>query len=516
MTDTKTNKNLIERPPVVVIMGHIDHGKSTLLDFIRHSNVVAGEAGSITQHLGAYEVEHERNGETKKITFIDTPGHEAFKSVRSRGADVADVAVLIVSAEDGVMPQTLEALEAIKKSNVPFVVAINKIDTPKANVEKTKNSLVENEIYLEGYGGDIAYAEISAITGENIEDLLDVILLSAEMEEYKGDPSADAEGNVVESHKDKFTGITTTLVIKNGTLKQGQFVVSCDAYSPVRLMKDHNGKQIKEATFSTPVSVSGWNKIPKVGYEFTTFDTKKEAEKFCESFDENEKKKQAEVKENKISSEFGKIRKAEDFLVPIIIKADTDGSLEAILYELNKVESANENNNAQTKIISTSTGNISENDLKLASSHGNTIVVGFGVDIDKQAEIMADRLEIKTNTFDIIYELTEWLMETIEENRPRMEIEERRGLAKVLKVFNKVRNNQILGGKVKEGVVATGNKFRVLRRGEEVGTGIIKGLQQQKSSATEISEGTEFGTSVDAKIEIAAGDEIEVYEIVKK
>lgn len=511
---SEQNTKLIERPPVVVIMGHIDHGKSTLLDFIRKSNVVAGEAGSITQHLGAYEVEHERNGETKRITFIDTPGHEAFKSVRSRGAEVADVAVLIVSAEDGVKPQTIEAIEAIKKSKVPYVVAINKIDTPKANVEKTKTSLIENEIYLEGMGGNIPFAEISALSGKNVEELLDLILLSAEIEEYKADPESDAEGFVVESHKDKFTGITTTLVIKSGTLKQGQFVTSCDAYSPVRLMKDHNNKQIKEATFSTPVSVSGWNKIPRVGFEFTTFDNKKEAEQYCNDFDAQ--KKTMKVSENKIGDMGGKIRKAEEFMVPIIIKADTDGSLEAILYELNKVESANEGTNAQTKIISTSTGNIGENDLKFASGNQNTIIVGFGVDIDKQAEIMAERLGIKTKTFDIIYELTDWLMETIEENRPRMEIEERRGLAKVLRIFNKVRNHQILGGRVTEGVVSVGNKFRILRRGEEIGNGIIKGMQQQKSETNEVSEGTEFGTSVDAKIEIAAGDEIEVYEIIKK
>ncbi len=514
MSSIQKNKKLIERPPVVVIMGHIDHGKSTLLDFIRKSNVVKNEAGSITQHLGAYEVEHKRNGEAKKITFIDTPGHEAFKSVRSRGAEVADVAVLIVSAEDGVMPQTLEALEAIKKSKIPFVVAINKIDTPRANIEKTKNDLIENEIYLEGFGGDVPYAEISALNGKNVDDLLDIILLSAEIEEHKGNPDACAEGFVVESHKDKFTGITTTLVIKNGSLKQGQFVASCDAYSPIRLMKDHSGKQIRRATFSTPISVSGWNKIPRVGFEFTSFDSKKEAEKYCGDFDEE--KRTHTAKEKKISDSYGKVRKAEDFLVPIIIKADTDGSLEAILYELNKVEIANEGNNAQTKIISAGTGNISENDLKFANCNANTVIVGFGVDIDKQAEIMAERTGIKTKTFDIIYELTDWLTRTIEENRPRMEIEERRGLAKVLRVFNKARNQQILGGRVIEGVVATGNKFRVLRRGEEIGTGIIKGMQQQKSEASEVSEGTEFGTSIDSKVEISAGDEIEVYEIIKK
>jgi translation initiation factor IF-2 len=513
MTNSE-NKNLIERPPVVVIMGHIDHGKSTLLDYIRKSNIVGGEAGSITQHLGAYEVEHNFKEGLKKITFIDTPGHEAFKSVRNRGAQVADVAVLIVSAEDGVMPQTLEALGSIKEAGVPFVIAINKIDSPKANVDQIKNNLIENEIYIEGYGGDIPVAEISAKTGENVEDLLDLILLSAEIQEYKGDESVSAEGHVVEAHKDKKTGVTATLVIKNGTLKQGQCVACCDAYSPVRLMKDHAGKQIQEASFSTPVSISGWSDIPKVGATFRTFDSKKEAEKYCKDFEAIEKAKKVE---NRAAAQFGTdVKKAEDFLVPIIIKADTDGSLEAILYELNKVESVNESKNARTKIITTSTGNISETDVKLASSDPNTIIVGFGVETDKQASIMADRLEIKHKTFDIIYELTDWLMETIEENRPRMEIEERRGLVKILRVFNKAKNQQVLGGRVEEGVIKKGNKFRILRREEEIGSGIVKGLQQQKNEAEEVTEGLEFGMSIESKTEIAAGDKIEIFEIVKK
>ncbi len=507
MSTKNQESNIIERSPVVVIMGHIDHGKSTLLDYIRKSDVVSGEAGRITQHLGAYEVLKERNGEMKRITFIDTPGHEAFKSVRGRGVEVADVAILMVSADDGVMPQTLEALEVIRAKKIPMIVAINKIDSPNANIEQAKTSLIENEIYIEGYGGDIPYAEISALTGKNVEDLLDLVLLSAEIEEYKGDTKADAEGFVIESHKDKFTGITTTLVIKNGTLKTGDFVVSCDAFSPIRLMKDYKGQTLKEATFSTPVSVSGWNKIPKVGFGFKVVDCKKTAAESCANFlsRANDCKKAKKVN-----------KKQDEFLVPIIIKADTDGSLEAILYELKKVELANKENNARTKIVLTETGNVTENDVKVASVNKNTIIVGFGVQIDKQAETMAERLNIKTNTFDIIYELTDWLKNTIEENRPRIEVEERRGLAKVLKIFNKDKNRQILGCRVLDGLIALGNKFRILRRGEQIGFGVIKGLQQQKTTATEVSEGLEFGTSIDSKIELFPGDEIEIYDIIKK
>ena len=513
MTDT-TSKKLIERPPVVVIMGHIDHGKSTLLDHIRKSNIVGGEAGSITQHLGAYEVEHEFKEGIKKITFIDTPGHEAFKSVRDRGANVADVAVLMISAEDGLMTQTLEAYEQIKNADIPFIIAINKIDSPKANIEATKNSLTEKEIYIEGYGGDIPVVEISAKTGQNIEDLLDLILLSAEMQEYKGNPETNAEGYVVEANKNKQTGVTATLVIKDGTLKKGQYVACCDAYSPIRLMCNHTGEQIHEATFSTPISVSGWSDIPKVGANFKTFENKKEAEKYCIEFESAEKAKKINNKEKAV---FGtNVKKAEDFLVPLIIKADTDGSLEAILHELNKVESANSETNARTKIILASTGNISENDIKLASGDSNTIIAGFGVEIDKQASMMADRLEIKNKSFEIIYELTDWLLKTIEENRPRMEIEERRGLVKIIRVFNKVKNAQVLGGKVEEGLIKKGNSFRILRREEEIGSGIIKGLQHQKNSVEEVSEGLEFGMSIESKIEIAPGDKIESFEIIKK
>ncbi len=503
-------ENIIERPPVVVIMGHIDHGKSTLLDFIRNSDVVSGEAGHITQHLGAYEVEREKDGITKKITFIDTPGHEAFKSVRGRGAEVADVAILIISAEDGVMPQTLEALEIIKSKKIPFIVALNKIDAPGADIEKSKNSLIENEIYIEGYGGSIPCVEISALSGKNVDELLDLILLSAEIEEFKGDLNSCADGFVIEAHKDKFTGITTTLIIKNGTLRVGDFITSCDAYSPIRQIKDFKNNPMNQASFSTPISISGWNKIPKVGYRFYTTDCKKTAEKDCEQFKLGDAKNTG-PKKNSIRN-----KKVDEFLVPIIIKADTDGSLEAVLYELKKVELLNKENNAQTKIILTGTGNISENDIKLASGNKDTIIVGFGVNVDKRAEIMAERLGIKNKTFDIIYEMTDWLKETIEENRPRMEVEEKRGLAKVLKIFNKVHNHQILGCRILDGVVKINKKFKIRRRGEEIGFGIVKGLQQQKSVVTEVSGDTEFGTSVDSRIEMFPGDEIEIYEVVKK
>lgn len=499
---TYSKNNLIERPPVVVIMGHIDHGKSTLLDHIRKSNIVENEAGQITQHLGAYEVKHkDASGNLKKITFIDTPGHEAFKSVRCCGSNVADIGILIVSAEDGVMPQTLEALENLKNDNIPFIVAISKIDSPKANVELTKSSLIENEIYIEGFGGKIPAVEISAKTGQNVSDLLDLILLSAEIEELKADPDVLAEGVIIEVNKDEKKGISATTIIKNGTLKQKQFIVCEDAYSPIRIMEDQNKKQIEVASFSTPVYIRGWNKLPKVGYDFRTFESKKEAEKYST---EHVIKKENSKKETCVQNS--------NFIVPLIIKADTQGSLDAIKYELKKIDLLN----TEIKIIESDTGDIGEADIKKASSNKNSIIVGFGVGIHKQAVIMKDRLDVLIKTFNIIYELTQWLEETIEEFRPKVEIEERKGLAKVLRVFNKTKNHQVIGGKVKEGVIRTGNRIRILRREKEIGQGIIQGLQQQKSVSEEIAEGVEFGSSIDAKIEILAGDELETFEIVKK
>jgi translation initiation factor IF-2 len=260
-------------------MGHIDHGKSTLLDYIRNTKVADSEAGGITQHLSAYEVEHTlATGKTKKITFLDTPGHEAFQHLRSRGSKAADIAILVVSAEDGVKPQTLEALAAIQEAAIPYIVAITKIDKPNANIERVKNSLLENGIYLEGLGGNIAYVPISSKSGDGIPALLDLLLLAAELEELTGDATKTAEGIIIESHRDPKKGISATLIIKNGTLKSGTFVIAGRAMAPLRLIQDFKGKQIKEATFSSPVTVVGWNDIPPVGEIFVCIASKKEAE----------------------------------------------------------------------------------------------------------------------------------------------------------------------------------------------------------------------------------------------
>lgn len=497
---SSNENNLIKRPPVVVIMGHIDHGKSTLLDYIRSSNTVSKEAGGITQHLGAYEVVYQDN----KMTFLDTPGHEAFSGVRVRGSKVADIAILIVSAEDGVKPQTLEALEIIKKHKVPYVVAINKIDSPKANVDLAKQSLIENEIYIEGYGGDVPVALISGKTGQGVKELLDLILLVIEMSELKYDPNILAEGFVVETHKDQNKGISAVLVIKNGTLRLGQFVSCRIANSPVRIMEDHNGNKLNSATASAPVKILGWNDIPQVGNSFKTFESKKEAEEYCKQCkndDQEIKELEKKLQEKKSSSS------EENSIIPIIIKADSQGSIEAILHELNKIELEQ----AEIKIVFSGTGSISENDIKLSLANQNTVVVGFGVPIDNSAKALSDRNATEVATFKIIYELIDWLKQEIEKRRPKIEFEEIIGKAKILKVFNNVKNNQVLGARLEEGFLKKSSKIKIQRRGEQIGFGTIKELQQQKTKVDEVVEG-EFGTAIDSKIEIVPGDYLLIVE----
>lgn len=496
---TKTQKT--KRSPVVVIMGHIDHGKSTLLDYIRNTNITDKEAGGITQHLGAYEVE--KDGE--KITFIDTPGHAAFTCVRERSAVAADVAILIVSAEDGVMPQTKEAVTCIKDSGLPFIVAINKIDSPKANSSNTKNSLVENEIYIEGYGGDIPVVEISAITGEGIDSLLEMINLVSDVEEFKGDKTISATGVVIEAHTDKRKGITSTMVIKDGSLKQGDYVVCGDAYTPVRVLEDYLGKPLKEATFSSPINISGWSTVPVAGETFEVVESKKEAIKLSEEVALLNEETRENVKNLISTNNF--------FVLPIVIKADTSGSLEAVQKELEKLHS----DKLAFHIVTTGTGAISEKDIKVASGNEGTVVVGFNVPVDKQAAISADRLEVEVSTFKIIYEAIEWLDQIAKDKTPKIMKDEVTGRIKVLRLFSINKQAQLLGGKVKEGKITKNAKIKILRRDEEIGEAVVRELQKIKEKVESVNEGEEFGTMLTERtVDVAVGDMLVPYISVEK
>lgn len=491
------------RPPVVVVVGHIDHGKSTLLDYIRKTSVTEGEQGGITQHISAYEAAVELEGKIHKITFLDTPGHEAFSSMRERGTSAADIAILVVSAEDGVKPQTIEAINCIKKSGMPMLVAINKIDKSNANINKTKQELAEKEILLEGWGGTVPACAISAKTGEGVKELLETLVLQAELEEISADYSLPASGFVIESKLDPKKGIETVLIIKNGTLRKGAFLASGKAWTPVRSIEDFKGTQIDEASAGQPIKIWGWNEVPRVGKEFYSSRDKQELLNLIA------KKTQEEpVQENKKETvEENPIKK-----VPIIIKTDTIGSLEAITHELRKLD----NDRIAIKIISGGAGFVNEADVKLAKSGSDILVVSFNTKVEPGARDLATRNNIEIKQFGIIYELSEWVAERMKELEPKEEVLEMKGSAKVLKIFSATKRSQVIGGRVEEGEIDAGSIVKILRRDAEIGEGRIKELQAQKIKTGSISQGTEFGALVESKIEIVPGDKLSSYQKVIK
>ncbi len=504
----KIRENLIERPPVVVVMGHIDHGKSTLLDFIRKTNVVENEAGSITQHISAYEVLYEKNKkEKKKITFIDTPGHAAFSNVRATGVCLADIAILIISAEDGVKPQTIEAYKSIQESNIPVVVAINKIDKQNANVEKIKQELLENEIFLEGLGGNIPFNMISAKTGQGVSELLETVLLVADMEELTGNQGEPASGFVLESKINTQKGTEITAIIKNGRMKKGDFIVINNKVSPIRGLENVLGEPINEATFSNPIKLIGIKAVPETGTSFVTFLSKKEAENFISN-----QVNKSDVLTKRFSQKINTSDNEEKTKILIIIKADVSGTIDAIQQEIKKIEQER----ADIQIISAGVGDINENDIKLAGNKGDVLIVGFNVKINQQIKSLAERSNIKIVIVDVIYKLTEWLEENIKNLIPKIKVEEQTGSAKIMKLFSKSKDGQIIGGKVKEGKIILSSDVKILRRDYEIGKGIIINLQKQKIQVKEVSEGDEFGMNLKSKIDVASGDVLSAYKIIEK
>ncbi len=510
-------KTSIERPPVVAVLGHIDHGKSTLLDYIRKTNVVDAEVGGITQKISAYEIEHAG----KKITFIDTPGHEAFQEMRKRGSRVADLAILVISAEDGVKPQTIEAYKAIEESKTPFIVAINKIDKPNADIDRTKNSLAENGVYLEGYGGTISFTAISAKTGDGVPALLDLVLLSAEILGLKGEANASAEGIVVESSRDSKKGVAATLIIKNGTLQSGTTIVAGDAVAPARIIEDGNGKRLVAPTFSSPIVITGWSKSPKVGATFQTFEKKRDAEEYAENFAQNNKAKEKVASGERVvgaertsetEATFSEAEIPEAAVFPIIIKADLAGSLEAIEYEIKKIK----NDRVTLKILSSSIGAITESDVKFAGSAKGAVVIGFNVSSDASAKVAAERLGVPVLMFDIIYKLSQWLEEESAKRTPKITAEEVAGTAKIMRFFSKTKDRQIVGGKVLSGIIHVGHEIKIMRNNTEIKRATIRGLEQAKKKTDEVAVGFEFGAMIESALDIAPGDIIEDVIMVEK
>ncbi len=511
MSKQNPKSHIVTRPPVVVVMGHVDHGKSTLLDYIRKTNIVDGESGGITQHISAYEVKHSEgkstsNGTNKKdrlITFLDTPGHEAFSQMRNRGAQAADIAILVVSAEDGVKTQTTEAHETIVKNKVPYIVAINKIDKPNANVEKVKMDLSEKGIYLEGMGGDVPFVAISAKSGEGIDELLDLILLVADLQEFTGDSGVKASGIIIESNCEPKRGISATCIIKNGTLRTGMFVACGSSIVPTRIMENFLGKSTKEATFSSPIILYGFDSVPEVGSIFESFDKKKEAESYVnlikDKINSNKEKNPDEIEQTEKT-------------IPLIIKTDVSGSIEAIEKEITKLNT----DEISFKIISSGVGAVGESDLKMANVDNNSIIVGFNTKVENGARDLNESMKVNVQIFDVIYKLTDWLKEIIEERRPRVETLEVIGSLKILKAFGSTKNKKVVGGKVTNGKINSNSEVRIMRRDFELGRGKIIELQQNKIKAKEVLENTDCGVLVDSKVDIAPGDVLEAFVITIK
>ncbi|KKR29887.1 MAG: translation initiation factor IF-2 [Candidatus Zambryskibacteria bacterium RIFCSPLOWO2_01_FULL_39_39] len=491
--------NLLSRSPIVVVMGHIDHGKSTLLDYIRKTNTTKKEAGGITQHVSAYEAEVTVSGEERKMTFLDTPGHEAFCSVRERSAQVADIAVLIVSAEDGVKPQTIEALNCITKGSMPFIVALNKIDRTGVNLDKVKQDLAENGILVEGWGGTVPIVAISGKTGEGVPELLEMIALQSDIEELKGDPSALAEGFVIESDLNPKQGISATLLIKNGTLKTGMFVATHGAYAPIRAIENYKGENLQEASFSSPVKIVGWSAGPSVGSQFKTLLKKEDALEFAA------KNIDLEIKE------YQENIPSDSAFLEVVVKADTFGSLNAIEHELLKLR----NPKIAVKIISKGVGNITEKDLKVANIK-NSLVLGFNIEADKSAQALAMRDNTEIKTYKIIYELIDYVKEKIKENTPVETVKTVTGIVKIIRIFSKNKDKQVLGGRIEEGEIKLGGVVEILRRDSIIGTGKIKELQTQKIKTNIVKEGQEFGMMLESKIELVAGDILKATSLIKQ
>ena len=496
----KPDQGLIEKPPVVVVLGHVDHGKTSLLDYIRKTKVTAGESGGITQHIGAYQV----NWRNKKITFIDTPGHEAFSSMRSRGAQAADLAILVVAADDGVKPQTKEAIKFIQENKIPLIVAINKIDLPSSQPEKVKQELLEEGIAVEGYGGDTPVVEVSAKTGQNIDDLLEMILLVAEMQELKFDPQAKVIGVIIEAVLDRQQGPLATLLIKNGYLKTGDIISSSMACGKIKRMDDFMGHPIKLTDAGSPVEVMGFNDVPMVGDVWEKVDDLKTAEKKI-------KEKLLHIKEsstNKSRQPIGLDQDSEQKRLEIILKADCLGTLEAIKKVLDEVK----NEEVELKVLASGVGEINENDIKLASIN-QAKVFGFRVKDNSSIQKIVERYKIEIITAETIYDLIQKVRTMLVQMEKPKEIKELVGQMKILAVFKKTKGGQIIGGRVISGKVIRGGEVEVFRNDGYLDVGKIVELEHNKKPINEVVNGQECGILCRSNAEIKVDDTLKIYEV---
>lgn len=497
-------KNLVTRPPVVTIMGHVDHGKTSLLDAIRKTRVTDGEFGGITQHIGAYQV----SVKGQKVTFLDTPGHEAFTAMRSRGAQVTDIVIIVVAGDDGVKPQTKEAVEHAKAANVPVIVAINKIDKPGCNFDKVQSELANLDLMPEEWGGSTIYAKVSAKTGEGISDLLETILLVAEVEEFKANPKRSATGSVIEAKLDKTRGPVATLLVQNGTLKHGDSVVVGTSFGKVRRMDDDRGREIKQATPSTPVEIIGLNSVPESGDFFMAFEDDRKARMIAEKRSQEKIESQRNATSALTLDDLSKqIAQGELQEINVIVKADVQGSVEAVKASFEKLEVEN----VRVKVVSASVGAISESDVMLASA-SNALIYGFNVRPNTQVRDKANEVKVTIRLHNIIYKALEELEATMKGMLAPVFEEVVIGQAEVRQIYKVSKVGTIAGCMVIDGKIKKECKVRLIRDGIVVYTGQLSSLKRFQNDAKEVASGYDCGLTIANYNDIKENDVIEAYE----
>ena len=506
--DKEDEKDMVPRPPVVCVMGHVDHGKTSLLDAIRHTHVTDKEAGGITQHIGAYMVSI--NG--KKITFLDTPGHEAFTAMRMRGANSTDIAVLVVAADDGVMPQTVEAINHAKAANVEIIVAVNKIDKPGANIDRVKQELSEYGLVAEDWGGDTIFCPVSAKTHEGLDNLLEMIQLTAEMHELKANPNRLARGLVLEARLDKGRGPVASILVQKGTLHQGDFIACGAAHGKVRAMTDEKGRRLHKATPSMPCEIIGLSDVPEAGEVLMAFDTDKEAKEFASVFVTEGKKNLIEETKTQMSLEdlYKQIKEGGLKELPIVVKADVQGSVEAVSQSLQKLS----NDEVVVKIIHGGVGAITESDVSLAAA-SNAIIIGFNVRPDASAKKMAEQQKVDIHLYNIIYEAIEDVERALKGMRAAVYEEKVQGHAEIRQMFKSSSAGNIAGAAVKDGIIQKSSKVRVFRGEEKIYEGDLASLKRFKDDVKEVREGFECGLVFKDWGDFEVGDTVEAYTMVE-
>jgi translation initiation factor IF-2 len=493
------------RPPVITILGHVDHGKTSLLDAIRQTDVAAGEAGGITQHIGAYQVEKEG----RLITFLDTPGHAAFTAMRARGAQGADIVVLVVAADDGVMPQTKEAIAHAKAARVPIIVALNKIDRPNANPDRVKQQLAEQELVPDDWGGNTTVVPVSAKEKTGIEDLLTAILLVADANEISANPQGKVMGTIIEAELDKSKGVMATLLVQNGTLKNGDVVVAGTAHGRLKAMFDYRGKPVQKVGPATPVRVMGMTEVPSAGDIFEVYPNEKTAREVVS-------KRQQTLKEQSVSSKmsledlFAKFKAGEIMELRLILKADVQGSLEPVMKEVNNLSSGE----IAIKVLYAETGNIGENDVMLASA-SKAIIVGFNVQAEVSARRLAEAEGVSIRLYDIIYRLTEDIQKALKGMLQPEFTETVVGKANVLAVFPVSKVGKVAGCRVVDGEIRRNGKIRMYRDSDLVYQGEVSSLKHEKEDVREVRQGFECGINLKNFNDVAVGDVIECYILEK-